>query len=120
MGMLSWWLLVRVLTRSREGGRCVTAKGKSPFHLPYNDLTQTNINRLDPHRWFYIYRNALPDTVDNVICPVRLLLTLALRTGNVEYTTVEDIIREARLRPDKTVQWVCKERPVLCAIKRYG
>ena len=58
---------------------------------------------------------ALKDTADNAICPIKLLLIVALRLGNVQAVTVDEVLRNAAARNDKTIQWVHPKRPVLCA-----
>lgn len=58
---------------------------------------------------------ALKDAANNIICPVRLLLIVALRLGGVQAVTIDEVLRKAAARNDKTVQWVHPKRPVLCA-----
>jgi len=58
---------------------------------------------------------ALNDAANNAICPLKLLLIVALRLGNVQAVTVDEVLRTAAARNDKTIQWVHPRRPVLCA-----
>jgi len=57
---------------------------------------------------------------NNVVCPIRLLLVLALRLGHVSGTTIEEILNKAQSRRDKTVVWTEPERPVFCAYGPQG
>ncbi|KAH7412525.1 hypothetical protein BKA64DRAFT_770267 [Cadophora sp. MPI-SDFR-AT-0126] len=57
---------------------------------------------------------------NNVICPIKLLLVVALRHGNVQETNVDEFLRVLSTRRDKTVQWVHPKRPVLCAFGNVG
>ena len=40
---------------------------------------------------------------------------MALRLGNVHAVTIDEVLRNAAARNDKTIQWVHPKRPVLCA-----
>jgi hypothetical protein len=57
----------------------------------------------------------LKDAANNIICPIALLLIVALRLGNIQAVTVDEVLRNAAARNDKTIQWVHPKRPVLCA-----
>lgn len=52
---------------------------------------------------------------DNLVCPIKLLLITALRLGNVEKRSIDDLLLSTQAREDKTVQWVHPERPVFVA-----
>ncbi|KAK9234527.1 hypothetical protein V1525DRAFT_412862 [Lipomyces kononenkoae] len=52
---------------------------------------------------------------DNIICPIKLLLTLALRLGNVHARTIDEVLHLAAQRSDKSIDWAYPQRPVLCA-----
>jgi hypothetical protein len=56
----------------------------------------------------------------NLVCPIKLLLILALRLGHVSGTTIYEILNNAQSRRDKTVVWTKPERPVFCAIESAG
>lgn len=62
----------------------------------------------------------LKSNLDNTICPIKLLLIMALRLGNVHAKTIDEVLSRAADRGDKTVQWVHPERPVLCAFGNVG
>jgi hypothetical protein len=62
----------------------------------------------------------LKDDKDNVVCPIKLLLILALRLGNVHARTIDEVLHLAAQRRDKTIHWVYPERPVLCAFGKIG
>lgn len=54
------------------------------------------------------------------MCPVKLLVVLALRSGNTDGTTFRDVISMATARTDKRIQWKFPDRPVACAVKGAG
>ncbi|KAK0129018.1 hypothetical protein ONS95_000958 [Cadophora gregata] len=54
----------------------------------------------------------LSDASLNVICPVKLLLIQALRSGNLS-SSLDETLKQASLRRDRTIQWLYPERPVL-------
>jgi hypothetical protein len=54
------------------------------------------------------------------MCPIKLLLTLALRLGNVAETCIEDLVHNTAQRKNRTVLWTFPERPVLCAFSSNG
>lgn len=62
----------------------------------------------------------LKNDADNVICPIKLLLIEALRHGNVQATTIDEVLRLAAARHDKIIQWVHPKLPVLCAFGHVG
>ncbi|KAG8533760.1 uncharacterized protein KY384_001501 [Bacidia gigantensis] len=57
---------------------------------------------------------ALDDTNNNVLCPINMILITALRQGNVFGTNIDEVLRLARKRRDKTSLWHHPERPVFC------
>jgi hypothetical protein len=57
---------------------------------------------------------------DSVICPIKLLLIVALRLGNVRGKTIDEALCSAAERRDKTIQWLHTDRPVLCAFGNVG
>jgi hypothetical protein len=58
---------------------------------------------------------ALMESKYNVVCPVALLVILALRIGAVEDTSIKALLKRARARKDRTVVWVKPKTPVFCA-----
>ncbi|KAF4547791.1 Hypothetical protein D9617_36g063290 [Elsinoe fawcettii] len=61
---------------------------------------------------------SLKDSNHRPICMLALLITQALRTGNVkDCSSIDDVLRTTLQRRDKTVQWVEPNRPVLSAFK---
>lgn len=52
----------------------------------------------------------------NCLCPIKLLLCHALRTGAVYEGTWNDLRQASKERPSHRVVWVHPERPVICAI----
>ena len=53
----------------------------------------------------------LRDPSLNVVCPVKLLLIQALRSGNI--LSLDDALTQAFLRRDRTIQWLYPQRPVI-------
>jgi len=51
----------------------------------------------------------------NAVCPIALLVILALRIGAVDSTSIEALLKKARARTDKTGIWLKPKTPVLCA-----
>jgi hypothetical protein len=47
----------------------------------------------------------------NVICPIKLLLIQALRSGNI--SSLDDALTQASLRTDGAIHWLYPERPVV-------
>ena len=45
---------------------------------------------------------------------------MALRTGNVHATTVEELLAHTAARRDQTVQWKHRNRPVCAAFRAHG
>ncbi|KAK9361349.1 hypothetical protein V1504DRAFT_475196 [Lipomyces starkeyi] len=62
----------------------------------------------------------LKDNKDNTVCPIKLLLILALRLGNVHARTIDEVLHLAAERSDKTIHWVYPQRPVLCSFRGPG
>ncbi|RDL33092.1 uncharacterized protein BP5553_08531 [Venustampulla echinocandica] len=58
----------------------------------------------------------LRDPALNVVCPVKLLLIQALRSGNI--SSLDDALTQASLRRDRTVQWLHPDRPVLPQLRK--
>jgi len=63
---------------------------------------------------------ALKSPDDSLVCPIKLLLALALRLGNVPESSIEDLIAHTRQRKNHTVLWSFPERPVHCAFTTNG
>lgn len=58
--------------------------------------------------------HSLQDLSQNFMCPIKLLLIMAMRTGQTYGTTIEDVLDHTR-RTDGRVHWRSPERPVICA-----
>ena len=63
---------------------------------------------------------AIKDNENNIVCPIRFLLILALRRGNVSGSTISEVLSTAYRRTDKTVKWTHGERPVMVAQKPHS
>ncbi|KFY24325.1 hypothetical protein V493_05304 [Pseudogymnoascus sp. VKM F-4281 (FW-2241)] len=58
---------------------------------------------------------------ENVMCPIKLLLILALRSGNIDAAvSIEQVIAKAQSRRDRKVIWKNPLQPVVCAITPQG
>jgi hypothetical protein len=57
-------------------------------------------------------RNALESSDDGIICPVRLLLANAMRYGNVEGKTIEDVLHRAKKAQYKRIVWKDENLPI--------
>jgi hypothetical protein len=78
-------------------------------------------HRDDPHRNRTPKLECLKDSADNGLCPIKLILILALRTGNIAGAdSIEKALELARARKSQTIVWAYPERPVICAIIPRG
>jgi hypothetical protein len=51
---------------------------------------QTDVDdRVDEKKYFHLFCTALAEGHDNVMCPIKIILILAHRSGNVHSTTIE-------------------------------
>lgn len=63
----------------------------------------------------------LADTRNNIMCPIKLILILALRTGNLDSAqTLEEALDIARCRKSKTFTWKYPDRPIICSVVARG
>jgi hypothetical protein len=62
----------------------------------------------------------LPDTKDNVICPIKLLLIHALRHGYLNGKFIDEVLSNACMRLDKQIIWKNGQVPVFCAVASFG
>ena len=63
---------------------------------------------------------ALSDPNHNNYCPIKLILALALRVGNVAGASIEDVLIKARQRRDKLILWLRADQPLIPAVHRHG
>jgi len=77
-------------------------------------------DRDDEKRFFHLFRSSLPEGKDNVMCAVKLILILALRSGNVYGSTIDQVLEHTKARTDRTIQWRFPDRPVLCGSTATG
>ena len=63
---------------------------------------------------------ALSDPNHNNYCPIKLILALALRVGNVAGASIEDVLIRARQRRDKSILWLKADQPLIPALHRHG
>lgn len=76
-------------------------------------LPQRNNDKDDPTYNRTKTLGALPEPKDNLICPIRLLLIVALRTGNVEATSIDELRTKVLSTQRKMVVWKYPQRPVI-------
>ncbi|UPX16703.1 uncharacterized protein EKO05_0007091 [Ascochyta rabiei] len=77
-------------------------------------------DKADPKKNRIVLLKALPSPRDSLVCPIKLLLALALRLGNVPETCIEDLIKNTARRKNRTVLWSFPERSVHCAFGANG
>ena len=63
---------------------------------------------------------ALSDPNHNNYCPIKLILALALRVGNVAGASIEEVLIKARQRRDKSILWLRADQPLIPAVHRWG
>ncbi|KAH8730764.1 hypothetical protein GQ44DRAFT_822924 [Phaeosphaeriaceae sp. PMI808] len=68
----------------------------------------------DEGKYFHLFRNSLPEGKGNVMCAVKLVLILALRSGNTYGSTIDAVLEHTSAREDRIIQWRFPDRPVLC------
>ncbi|KAK9236110.1 hypothetical protein V1525DRAFT_389767 [Lipomyces kononenkoae] len=84
--------------------------------MPDNTLPRFEMN--DDRTVFF---RAQHDPSKNVICPVKLLLVQALRTGNIKDSSpLGDALLNPSRRADKNIQLSFPDRPVIPAISRHN
>ena len=76
--------------------------------------------RDDPKRNRLVTLHALSDPQHNKYCPIKLILALSLRLGNVNGTSIEDILIKANQRQDKTIVWSRPDQPLLVCLNAQG
>lgn len=76
--------------------------------------------RHDPKHNRDVTLKAFTDPEHHAHCPIKLILALSLRFGNVVGSSVEAVISEAFRRRDKTVGWIEPDMPVMPAIHNAG
>jgi hypothetical protein len=75
--------------------------------------------KLDAGKYNNVTLNALPDTTDNIVDPIKLILIMAIRSGNI-CGSIGDILHDTSKRIDRLVQWKFPDRPVLCTTETNG
>jgi hypothetical protein len=94
-----------------------------PIPLSTNDASRLLTNvfaRHDPSKNRIVLLKCLPDTKNNVICPVKLLLIHALRHGYVNGKSVDEVLSNAYMRRDRQIIWTNGQAPVFCAMSSSG
>jgi hypothetical protein len=59
---------------------------------------------------------SLPEAEHFIVCPVKCLLILALRTSAVAQTSIEDLHQVTKKAFNKSLVWQTPERPVLVSL----
>lgn len=88
---------------------------------PTQSLT-TRAQRDDPKKSPKVRLDMLLGKAANILCPIKLIVAMAMRTGALEDRTVEDVIGRAHSRPDRCVVWTPSRRedPLLPAFASRG
>lgn len=96
--------------------------GRGSRSSPHPSLVSTNVPsyRNDPAKNRSVTVDCVKGSENNVVCPIKLLLILALRLGQVSGTAIDEVLNKAQSRRDKTVVWTEPERPVFCAYESQG
>lgn len=105
-------LTARITLEYEKGHKCVVFP-PSPVVSPLLTYSRNhrNVDKV-------VIVKALDDVQgNNTICPIKLLLIHALRTGHVAYTSVESLLRSVQSTPSRTIQWTHQSDPVIAAIK---
>jgi hypothetical protein len=55
-----------------------------------------------------------------LLCPIKIILIVALRLGAVRAKSIDELLTQTAQRRDRTLQWVDSSRPVLPAINLGG
>lgn len=63
---------------------------------------------------------ALDGVQNNTMCPIKLLLIQALRTGHVAHASIDSLLQSLLLIPNRRVQWTNQSDPVFPAISTSG
>lgn len=70
--------------------------------------------RDEPNDYHEFHISALPK--DPMMCPVKMLLIIALRTGVTHGASIEDVLSYAVTRVDRGIKWMHPDRPVFFAM----
>ncbi|RTE70581.1 hypothetical protein BHE90_015012 [Fusarium euwallaceae] len=92
-----------------------TSNNKNLFRATI-DLVFVKGSTNNPGRARSVEVEEFDDPSLNCLCPIKLLLCHALRTGAVYETSWAELRQAARERPSKGIIWAYPERPVICAI----
>ncbi|RSL88221.1 hypothetical protein CDV31_016100 [Fusarium ambrosium] len=92
-----------------------TSNNKNLFRATI-DLVFVKGSTNNPGRARSVEVEEFDDPSLNCLCPIKLLLCHALRTGAVRETSWAELRQAARERSSKGVVWVYPDRPVICAI----
>jgi hypothetical protein len=63
---------------------------------------------------------SITEPEDLIVCPVKWLLILALRTSAVAHTNIENLQAATDMTVNKSLVWQTPDRPVLSAFKQQG
>ena len=69
--------------------------------------------RLDPSNNRIVILNALKGNQNNAICPIKWILVNALRTDNVEATSITELLASAKAHNKTTIRWKQGNLPLL-------
>ncbi|THZ11663.1 hypothetical protein D6C91_09101 [Aureobasidium pullulans] len=80
-------------------------------------LRHTKVYKDDPSQNTVVTLESSDVGCYNVMDPATLAIVMALRIGATAATSIEDLVEATIARPDRTMQWAFRERPVLCCIE---
>lgn len=78
------------------------------------------LRRDDPNHNRTVHIPVLQTPSDNNVCVIKMLLIVALRTGSIRGTTLDEMLKDTAKRSDKTIQWAHGTRPVIAQITAGG
>ena len=83
---------------------------KIPF-LTTDTLLHRDLTNKDEVRFI----DPLDERSQNIVCPVKLLMVVALRFGHVQGgNSLKEVLEYTAKRQDRTVQWTRPTRPIIC------
>ena len=108
---LHWKHVAMKLVTKEDGTKVFVAQITITAGKGFKDDLSKNLKvRLESHS----------EPEDFIICPIKWLLILALRTSVVVQTNIRDLTEAVDKLHNKSLVWQTPDRPVLCALKGTG
>ncbi|KAL1623785.1 hypothetical protein SLS54_004246 [Diplodia seriata] len=111
MEVLTWEDLTLKLKEGGDSAKDLTIDVKLRFVKGYKH--SPGENRLLP-------LTALSEPNQNILCPVKLLVILAMRTGAIEARNFSELVGSMTRMRDRTARWKYPKRPVFPRMMRKG